>query len=46
MQPEHLLPVFSSRCSVSDVLSGKQGIRKEKAKGLATLFYISLELFI
>lgn len=46
MQPKDLLPVFSSRGYVSDVLSGKRGISKEKAKELAALFRVSPELFI
>jgi len=46
MQPKDLLPVFSSRGYVSQVLSGKRGISKEKAKKLAALFHVSPELFI
>jgi len=46
MQPKDLLPIFSSRGYVSQVLGGKRGISKEKAKGLAALFHVSPELFI
>jgi HTH-type transcriptional regulator/antitoxin HigA len=46
MQPKDLLPVFSSPGYVSQVLGGKRGISKAKAKVLASLFHVSPEVFI
>ena len=42
----HLLPVFGTRGRVSEVLSGKRSISKEQAKKLASLFKVTVDLFI
>ena len=41
-----LMPIFGSKGIISEVLSGKRGISKEKAKALADYFHISAEAFI
>jgi HTH-type transcriptional regulator/antitoxin HigA len=41
-----LLPVFGTRGRVSEVLNGKRSISKEQAKKLASLFKVSVDLFI
>ena len=41
-----LLPVFGSRGRVSEVLRGKRSISKEQAKKLASLFKVTVDLFI
>jgi HTH-type transcriptional regulator / antitoxin HigA len=46
MKPRDLLPVFGSKGIVSEVLRGKRGISKERAKTLAQIFCVSTDLFI
>ncbi len=46
MGPRDLLPVFGSKGLVSEVLRGKRGISKARAKDLAQMFSVSAELFI
>jgi HTH-type transcriptional regulator/antitoxin HigA len=41
-----LLPVFGTRGRVSEILNGKRSISKEQAKKLASLFKVSVDLFI
>jgi HTH-type transcriptional regulator/antitoxin HigA len=41
-----LLPVFGTRGRVSEVLSGKRAISKEQAKRLASVFKVTVDLFI
>jgi HTH-type transcriptional regulator / antitoxin HigA len=41
-----LLPVFGTRGRVSEILNGKRCISKEQAKKLASLFRVSVDLFI
>lgn len=41
-----LLPVFGTRGRVSEILSGKRSISKEQAKKLASVFKVSVDLFI
>lgn len=41
-----LLPVFNTRGRVSEVLSGKRSISKEQARKLASVFRVSVDLFI
>ena len=41
-----LLPVFGTRGRVSEVLSGKRSISKEQAKKLASVFKVTVDLFI
>ena len=41
-----LLPVFGTRGRVSEALSGKRSISKEQAKKLASLFKVTVDLFI
>ena len=41
-----LLPVLGTRGRVSEVLSGKRSISKEQAKKLASLFKVTVDLFI
>jgi HTH-type transcriptional regulator/antitoxin HigA len=41
-----LLPVFGTRGRISEVLSGKRSISKEQAKKLASLFKVTVDLFI
>lgn len=43
---KELLPVFGTRGRVSEVLRGKRSISKEQAKKLASLFKVSVDLFI
>jgi HTH-type transcriptional regulator / antitoxin HigA len=40
------LPVFGTRGRVSEVLSGKRSISKEQAKKLASVFKVTVDLFI
>ncbi len=46
MTPRDLLPVFGSKGITSEVLRGKRGISKERAKALAEMFCVSADLFI
>ena len=46
MTPRDLLPVFGSKGITSEVLRGKRGISKERAKALAEMFCVSVDLFI
>ena len=41
-----LLPVFGTRGRVSEILSGKRSISKEQAKKLASVFKVTVDLFI
>ncbi|MGA3258840.1 MAG: helix-turn-helix domain-containing protein [Bryobacteraceae bacterium] len=41
-----LLPVLGTRGRVSEVLSGKRSISKEQAKKLASVFKVTVDLFI
>ena len=41
-----LLPVFGTRGRVSEVVSGKRSISKEQAKKLASVFKVTVDLFI
>ncbi len=41
-----LLPALGTRGRVSEVLSGKRSISKEQAKKLASVFKVSVDLFI
>ena len=41
-----LLPIFGTRGRVSEVLSGKRSISKQQAKKLASLFKVTVDLFI
>jgi HTH-type transcriptional regulator/antitoxin HigA len=41
-----LVSVIGSRAQVSDLVNGKRGISKSKAKKLAEFFHVSAELFI
>ncbi|MEX2264634.1 MAG: helix-turn-helix domain-containing protein [Bryobacteraceae bacterium] len=41
-----LLPVFGTRGRVSEILRGKRSISKEQAKKLASVFKVSVDLFI
>ena len=41
-----LLPVFGTRGRVSEILSGKRSISKEQAKKLASVFNVTVDLFI
>lgn len=41
-----LLPMLGTRGRVSEVLSGKRSISKEQAKKLASLFKVTVDLFI
>jgi HTH-type transcriptional regulator / antitoxin HigA len=41
-----LLPVFGTRGRVSEVLSGKRSISKEQGKRLASVFKVTVDLFI
>jgi HTH-type transcriptional regulator/antitoxin HigA len=43
---KELLPVFGTRGRVSEVLSGKRSISKEQAKRLASMFKVTVDLFI
>jgi HTH-type transcriptional regulator/antitoxin HigA len=46
MRPKDLWPVFGSKGITSEVLRGKRGISKERAKSLAEMFRVPVELFI
>ena len=46
MQPRDLWDVFGSKGVTSEVLRGKRGISKERAKILARMFGVSADLFI
>jgi len=46
MQPRDLWDVFGSKGVTSEVLRGKRGISKERAKMLARMFGVSTDLFI
>ena len=46
MRPRDLWAVFGSKGITSEVLRGKRGISKERAKMLARMFSVSAELFI
>lgn len=41
-----LLPVFGTRGRLSEILSGKRSISKEQAKKLASVFKVTVDLFI
>ncbi len=41
-----LLPVLGTRGRISEVLSGKRSISKEQAKKLASVFKVTVDLFI
>jgi HTH-type transcriptional regulator/antitoxin HigA len=41
-----LLPVFGTRGRLSEVLRGKRSISKEQARRLASVFKVSVDLFI
>ena len=41
-----LLPVFGARGRVSEVLNGKRSISKEQAKKLASMFRVTVDLFL
>ena len=41
-----LLPVFATRGRISEVLGGKRSISKEQAKKLASVFNVTVDLFI
>jgi len=41
-----LLPALGTRGRVSEILSGKRSISKEQAKKLASVFKVSVDLFI
>ncbi|HUI56323.1 MAG TPA: hypothetical protein VLY04_15215 [Bryobacteraceae bacterium] len=46
LRPRDLVPVFGSKGVTSEVLRGKRGISKERAKTLARMFCVSADLFI
>lgn len=46
LRQSDLLPIFGSRGYASDVMNGKRGISKAKAKELAEFFRVSPELFL
>jgi HTH-type transcriptional regulator/antitoxin HigA len=46
MRPRDLWAVFGSKGITSEVLRGKRGISKERAKMLARMFRVSADLFI
>jgi len=46
LKPRDLWGVFGSKGVVSEVLRGKRGISKERAKILAQMFGVSTDLFI
>lgn len=46
MKPKDLFPVFGSKGIISEVLRGKRAISKDRAKALAQMFCVSVELFI
>lgn len=41
-----LLPVLGTRGRISEILSGKRSISKEQAKKLASVFKVTVDLFI
>ena len=46
LKPKDLWDLFGSKGLTSEVLSGKRGISKSKAKALAEFFHVSPDLFI
>ncbi len=46
MAPKDLWSVFGSKGIVSEVLRGKRGISKDKAKVLSKMFHVPVDLFI
>jgi HTH-type transcriptional regulator/antitoxin HigA len=46
MKPKDLWGVFGSKGITSEVLRGKRGISKERAKALAEIFCVPVDLFI
>ena len=46
MKPKDLWGVFGSKGITSEVLRGKRGISKEKAKVLSEMFHVPVELLI
>jgi HTH-type transcriptional regulator / antitoxin HigA len=46
MRPKDLWTLFGSKGITSEVLRGKRGISKGRAKALAEMFCVSVELFI
>jgi HTH-type transcriptional regulator/antitoxin HigA len=46
VKPTHLWEVFGSKGVASEVLNGKRGISKTRAKALANYFHVSADLFI
>jgi len=46
LRPKDLWLLFGSKGITSEVLQGKRGIGKERAKALAGRFHVSAELFI
>ena len=46
MKPKDLWDVFGSKGVTSEVLRGKRGISKEKAKALSGMFRVPVDLFI
>jgi HTH-type transcriptional regulator/antitoxin HigA len=46
MKPKDLWSVFGSKGITSEVLRGKRGISKEKAKILAATFHVPVELLL
>jgi HTH-type transcriptional regulator/antitoxin HigA len=46
MTAKDLWPVFGSKGITSEVIGGKRGIGKDKAKRLSEMFHVSAEVFI
>ena len=46
MRPKDLWSVFGSKGITSEVLRGKRGVSKEKAKILASTFHVPVDLFL
>jgi HTH-type transcriptional regulator/antitoxin HigA len=46
MTAKDLWPIFGSKGITSEVLGGKRGISKDKAKRLGEVFHVSAEVFI
>lgn len=46
LKPSDLWPVLGSKGRVSEILSGKRAISKDKAKRLAAFFHVGVALFI
>ena len=46
LKPLNLLPVLGSKSRVSEILSGKRGIIKARAKKLAAFLHVSVDLLI